>query len=106
MDGSRARAVLGVAEHATADDCRAAFRRRCLATHPDRGGDPDAFADVVHALHTLTASTPIAAARPAMLVGARAGVDCHDSPAVVRRPETPSFADALRVACAQWSSGS
>lgn len=36
-------AVLGVAPHATADDIKAAFRRIALATHPDRGGDPEAF---------------------------------------------------------------
>jgi DnaJ domain len=49
MDGTRARALLGVAEHATHDDLRRAFRQRALATHPDVGGDPEAF------VHTLTA---------------------------------------------------
>src|SRR5262249_30944291 len=43
MDGRRARALLGVAEDATPEDLRRAFRTRALATHPDRGGDRTAF---------------------------------------------------------------
>lgn len=36
-------AVLGVAETASADEIKRAFRRLALATHPDRGGDPKRF---------------------------------------------------------------
>ena len=35
--------ILGVDTHATVEQIRAAFRQRVLATHPDHGGDPDAF---------------------------------------------------------------
>jgi hypothetical protein len=35
--------VLGVAPSATVEEIRAAFRRRTLVTHPDRGGDAEAF---------------------------------------------------------------
>jgi hypothetical protein len=35
--------TLGLDPHATIDQIRAAFRQRALVTHPDRGGDPDAF---------------------------------------------------------------
>lgn len=35
--------VLGLEPHATIEQIRAAFRQRALVTHPDRGGDPEAF---------------------------------------------------------------
>ncbi|HEY0137653.1 MAG TPA: DnaJ domain-containing protein [Nannocystis sp.] len=35
--------VLGVDTGATVEQIRAAFRQRVLVTHPDHGGDPDAF---------------------------------------------------------------
>ena len=35
--------VLGVPRDATAADIKRAFRRRALETHPDRGGDAEAF---------------------------------------------------------------
>jgi hypothetical protein len=35
--------TLGLTPHATVDEIRAAFRRQALLTHPDRGGDPEAF---------------------------------------------------------------
>jgi DnaJ family protein A protein 2 len=105
MDGSRARAVLGVAEHASSADLRRAFRRRSLASHPDRGGDADAFDEIVRAFSTLDAIAPPVHELPArMLVSARAGVDCYDSPA--RPLPSRDFADVLRVACSRWSSGS
>jgi hypothetical protein len=41
--------TLGLTPRATADDLRRAFRERALATHPDRGGDAEAFRQVQHA---------------------------------------------------------
>jgi len=41
--------TLGITERATADDLKRAFRERALATHPDRGGDAEAFRQVQRA---------------------------------------------------------
>ena len=46
--------VLGVRRGASPDEVRAAWRRRVLATHPDRGGDEAAFADVSEAYRVLS----------------------------------------------------
>ena len=35
--------ILGVTSNATAAELKAAYRKRALETHPDHGGDPDAF---------------------------------------------------------------
>ena len=35
--------LLGLNPQATIPEIRAAFRQRALVTHPDRGGDPEAF---------------------------------------------------------------
>ena len=107
MDGTRARVLLGVSELATVDDVRRAFRRRAQAVHPDHGGDPRQFGEVRSALDTLLAVVPTAP--PARVYGP---VDVYDVTPPVRagsdrtgRAERPSFADSLRLACAQWSSG-
>jgi len=55
MDGTRARALLGVSAHATPDELRRAFRRRALSTHPDRGGDAAGFDETVVAFRALAA---------------------------------------------------
>ncbi len=46
--------VLGVRPGASADEVRAAWRRRARATHPDRGGDEATFTEVLEAYRTLT----------------------------------------------------
>jgi hypothetical protein len=38
--------TLGITAHATAGELKRAFRQRALATHPDRGGDAEAFRQV------------------------------------------------------------
>jgi hypothetical protein len=58
MDGSRARALLGVRPHATTEEVRRAFRRAALAAHPDRGGDPSAFRALVVARDVLLRASP------------------------------------------------
>ena len=52
--------VLGVRPGAPPDEVRAAWRRRVRTTHPDRGGDEAAFAEVLEAYRALTGE----AARP------------------------------------------
>jgi curved DNA-binding protein CbpA len=53
MDGRRARALLGVSDHASAEEVRRAFRTAALASHPDRGGDRSLFELQVLAYETL-----------------------------------------------------
>jgi hypothetical protein len=55
--------TLGITARATADDLKRAFRRRALATHPDRGGDAEAFRQVQRAFKE--AQRRIAGRRPA-----------------------------------------
>jgi hypothetical protein len=55
--------TLGITARATADDLKRAFRRRALATHPDRGGDAEAFRQVQRAFKE--AQRRIARRRPA-----------------------------------------
>ena len=50
--------VLGVRPDAPADEVRAAWRRKVLATHPDRGGDEAAFAEALAAYRALTGELP------------------------------------------------
>jgi hypothetical protein len=55
--------TLGITARATADDLKRAFRQRALATHPDRGGDAEAFRQVQRAFEE--AQRRIARRRPA-----------------------------------------
>jgi hypothetical protein len=109
MDGRHARAVLGVPEHASADDIRRAFRQRALVTHPDRGGDRTAFELAVLAFETLqhvTVSTPVARranpfapmTTPAATPAARPRFSMYDC---TRVTPVRQFADVLRVALAR-----
>lgn len=58
-------AVLGVTPQATLAEVRAAFRERALVTHPDRGGDPDAFRALRAAYDEAVARRTKAGKRPA-----------------------------------------
>jgi DnaJ domain len=60
--------TLGITARATAHDLKRAFRQRALATHPDRGGDAEAFRQVQRAFKE--AQRRIARRRPAR-TGAR-----------------------------------
>ena len=48
-----ARAILEVGEGATLEEVKAAFRRKALEHHPDRGGDPERFIAVKRAYDSL-----------------------------------------------------
>ena len=102
MDGRHARAVLGVAEHASADDIRRAFRLRALTTHPDRGGDRTAFELMVLAFETLqqvTVTPGIARSAPEPPVPLHPRFSAYDCPRGAR--PVRQFEDALRVAMAR-----
>ncbi|MCU1429771.1 MAG: Hypoxia up-regulated protein 1 [Actinomycetia bacterium] len=103
MDGRTARTVLGVAEHASGDDIRGAFRRRALATHPDRGGDRTSFELIVLAFETLQHVTLTqrrrSVASPTAAAPTQGGFSAYDSPR--RAQPQRQFADALSVAMAR-----
>lgn len=55
ITAERAAEVLGVpADCRDADAIKTAYRKKALATHPDKGGDPEAFKEVGAAYAKLT----------------------------------------------------
>jgi len=60
-----ARRLLGVGPGATLAEVERAFRRRVRTTHPDRGGDPAQFRQLVAARAALTGGSrvPVSATR-------------------------------------------
>lgn len=56
--------ILGVEPRASLDEIRGAFRQRALATHPDRGGDPEAFRALRSAYERALARRERAGKRP------------------------------------------
>ena len=57
--------VLGVEPNASVAQIRLAFRQRALITHPDHGGDPEAFRALGRARDEALARRARAAKRPA-----------------------------------------
>ena len=47
-------ATLGIHRESSELEVRAAYRRRALETHPDKGGDHEAFLGVIHAFEILS----------------------------------------------------
>jgi hypothetical protein len=102
MDGRRARIVLGVGNDAGPVEIRRAFRARALVTHPDHGGDPHAFVEIVEALDTLDALGALAPAPAPVAVARRESRPRFDSYDAPRRPAPArTFADVLQVATAR-----
>ena len=106
MDGRRARIVLGVGNDAGPVEIRRAFRARALVTHPDHGGNGDAFAEIIGALDTLDrlgALAPPHAPGVTVAVAPRDGIgprfDSYDAPR--RLAPIRTFADVLQVATAR-----
>jgi hypothetical protein len=48
-------ALLGVARTATLDEIKRAYRKRALESHPDQGGDPEAFRALLRAYERAVA---------------------------------------------------
>ena len=57
--------VLGLAAGASLDEVKRAYRKLALETHPDRGGDAEAFTEVQRAYERLAARTAAAKRRRA-----------------------------------------
>lgn len=53
VDRERARQILGVGRRASTVEVEGAFRRLAGRVHPDRGGDPERFAEIVAARRVL-----------------------------------------------------
>ncbi len=85
MDGSRARALLGVPAHATEEEVRHAFRRAARRAHPDAGGDASTFRSLVAARNVL--ATTLTSSPPGDELPIR--IDVYDVP---RRRPVPSVA--------------
>lgn len=45
--------ILGVSDHASAAEIKAAWKKKAFAHHPDRGGDPEDFKRAFRAYETL-----------------------------------------------------
>jgi len=46
--------ILGVAEGATADEIKQAYRKKAVTSHPDKGGSPDDFVPIAKAYEVLS----------------------------------------------------
>lgn len=91
--------VLGLSEGSTEDQVRAAFRRLCLASHPDKGGSNAKFEAVLDAYRALTASPSL----PARAVLSGRAEDKSRSPKVDRTDKTRiviNLVDGTPTACA------
>lgn len=81
MDGSQARALLGVPENASIAQIRHGFRRAVLVAHPDHGGSATWFDQLLAARDLLMADAPADTATVAPSAFDRA----------CRPPSRPSF---------------
>lgn len=59
MTSREARELLGLPAAATAAEVEAAYRRRAWESHPDRGGEQEAFRRLVQARATLRCPAPV-----------------------------------------------
>jgi curved DNA-binding protein CbpA len=101
MEGRHARRVLGVASDAGPDEIRRAYRARLHATHPDHGGNANAFVDVLEAFAVLRDAEPKRRFTTLPLFARSAPrVDTYDS---ARPAPGRDFADVLRAASARFN---
>ena len=99
MDGSAARAVLGLAPGTSRADIDIAFRRLAKATHPDHGGSAAAFRELVVARRTALETAVTAPPQRLPFLDATT-LDAAPSWDFTRlgAPAPPSFAAHLRHA--------
>ena len=96
MDGSTARAVLGIGPGANRADIEIAFRSAAKRAHPDAGGTSDSFRQLCEARTLLKRSAPV---QTLPFLNA-ASLEDAGSWGTPRRPSrvTRSFAEELRIA--------
>ncbi len=70
MNGDQARALLGLEPGYTLPQLEAAFRAHAATSHPDRGGDPEHFKQLVESRFTLISNRD-RAHRRVVVVGRR-----------------------------------
>ena len=104
MDGTSARATLGLAPDADQHDIKNRYRLLAKASHPDAGGDA-AWFDLVTQAYEVALATParVAHDHPFLLQTSMAPEPSWSSapPRRAQRPVVRPFADELRIAMAR-----
>ena len=85
-------ALLGVSRSGSEDEIRAAYKRRALETHPDKGGDPETFRSVRKAYEDILAACTAAALRNTSGPGVGFCSFSSNSPDRAARSRSPRFA--------------
>lgn len=88
MNERSARAMLGVSPSATTGQVKRAYRRLALELHPDRGGDPAAFQQLVVAQQLLLSMPRSVSAPPSPWIDAT--VPARPGPQRVAPPARPA----------------
>ena len=94
--------TLGITARATADELKRAFRRRALATHPDRGGDAEAFRQVQRAFKEAQRRIAAAALRAPGPGDGRTGPATRGGGSVSRAVEAAPFSSVIHPIWRAW----
>lgn len=101
MDGTRARALLGLRPDANRHDIKRHYRRLAKQSHPDSGGPPDRFCRLTEAYRVALVTAPAhAAARffDASAIAPLEPVRVPSQPRTRPRRRPRTFAEELQVA--------